>query len=105
MSTSAPTLEELRSAANTNCTSETLARLAGYIKKKEENNLEKDSEDDIIVVKRRTGPSVPRDEYAQQYRKNCFYQFRHLCDTKQSFFGVDDDEEARPAAEKANTIK
>ncbi len=94
-STTAPTLDELRAIASGNCTSETLAQLIGYMKRDENGN------DDVIIVNRRPDRRAAderKDEYAQQYHRNCFYQFRNLCDTKGSFFGIKDDEERTPAA-------
>lgn len=87
--TSPPTLAQLRAAANSDCTSETLARLAGY----------KKPDGDVIIVKHRSSARrgrndpQPRDEYEQQYHRNCFYQFRNLRDARHLFFGIKDDED------------
>lgn len=96
--TTAPTLDELRAAASGECSSATLAHLIGRTKKDESEPSGADA--DVIVVKRhpnRKRSAVRKDEFAQQYHRNCFYQFRDLCDTKQSFFGIKDDEEPAPA--------
>ena len=91
MMQSAPTLTELRRSAASQCTRTSLAQLMGLPAENTNQNV-------IIVNKkdkqsrRRAGIDPEAAEYAQQYHRNCFYQFRDLHDTKESFFGITDDE-------------
>lgn len=106
MSTTAPTLAELQQAAGVGCTNDTLRMLhgaAGDGKDATPGDNREDVASDVIVVKRhpdRHNEASQNRAYTQQYNRNCFYQFRNLCDTRQSFFGVNDDGESVPAAEK-----
>lgn len=87
----APSLEEIRASSSHTCTSKTLAHLMGVCEEKE----------DVILVDRK--PEIQKtqerddnlsEQYANQFQMNCFYQFRRLRDTKKSFFGIDDDDNA-----------
>lgn len=102
-----PTLDELRAAASDACSNVTLEQLIGY-KNGDESKHSGSDADDVIVVHRRPARKsnkTRKDEFAQQYHRNCFYQFRNLCDTQQSFFGIKYDAESGSAAPKHENFK
>jgi len=104
----APSVDMLRAAAEGNCSTRTIAELLGSMQKdlgslpsKEETG----GADDVIIIKRHSNRKrgQPRnDEYTQQFNRNCFYQFRNLPETRESFFGIQDDDTSSPGVEKTS---
>ena len=108
----APTSKHLRATMDSFCSKELLSSLAHT--DDDSNGSQQDdadhSQEDVIVVDRKSKAHRDRDEaernnykYAQEFRRNCFYQFKALRDTKGSFFGLNSDEEHCTTAPKTET--
>ena len=107
---SAPSITELKNTARRRCSAQTLKNLLGRVNNT--NRDRKSGNDDanasssgstsvgdngIILVNRRSRTDTNRvdairlnNKYAHQYKRNCFYQFRNIRDTRHSYFGLPD---------------
>lgn len=101
ITTNAPTSNDIRAAMDSFCSKELLSDLVREDKTHKSRNVQKETpHDDVIVVDRKSKAHRDRDDatrnnwkYAQEFRRNRFYQFKGIRDTRNSFFGLQSDEE------------
>lgn len=90
MNTEAPTLSELRKLARNKSVKSSIQQLVA-----KNDSSSSGHHTDCILVTRKPSFEKSRDsekrlnaEYAQQFHRNCFSQFRVLEETRESFFGL-----------------